>query len=190
MHCTFLLMLFRKGHLPVVLQVESLDAPSDQVLPAWLHGGSQQTGVQRCDLTYDYNANSQFAQLQSIKQLYKALYTSEVVTKCFPVTRPKPQNNVHFKHRTLNVNDEALLENQPTSGAMRVMHMNSVVVLYCSCTIPWRSCLVVKLSYVGSMGLSLTGTLRATQIRQDWKSLRGEPKTNILKALPRSSPSS
>lgn len=56
MHCTFLLMLFRKGHLPVVLQVESLDAPSDQVLPAWLHGGSQQTGVQRRDLTYDYNA--------------------------------------------------------------------------------------------------------------------------------------
>lgn len=30
---------------------------------------------------------------------------------------------------------------------------------------------MVKLSCVGSMGLSFMGTLRATQIRHDWKSM-------------------
>lgn len=36
--------------------------------------------------------------------------------------------------------------------------------------LPWRSCRVVKLSYAGITGLSLTGTLLATQMRHDWKS--------------------
>lgn len=38
--------------------------------------------------------------------------------------------------------------------------------------VPCRSWRVVKLSCVGSMGLSFMGTLRATQIRHDWKSRR------------------
>lgn len=33
---------------------------------------------------------------------------------------------------------------------------------------------MVKLSCVGSIGLSFMGTLRATQIRHDWKSKRGK----------------
>ena len=33
---------------------------------------------------------------------------------------------------------------------------------------------MVKLSCVGSMGLSFMGTLRATQIRHDWKSEQRE----------------
>lgn len=36
--------------------------------------------------------------------------------------------------------------------------------------VPCRSWRVVKLSCVGSIGLSFMGTLRATQIRHDWKS--------------------
>lgn len=38
--------------------------------------------------------------------------------------------------------------------------------------VPCRSWRVVKLSCVGSIGLSFMGTLRATQIRHDWKSKR------------------
>jgi len=41
-----------EGHLGVVLQVEPLDAAPDQVLPARPHGGPEQTGVQRRDLTW------------------------------------------------------------------------------------------------------------------------------------------
>lgn len=39
------------GHrLPLVLRVELLDAPADQVLPARLHGGAHGARVQRRDL--------------------------------------------------------------------------------------------------------------------------------------------
>lgn len=49
---TVLLVFLGEGHLPVVLQVKPLNAPPDQVLPARLHGRTEQTGVQGRDLTF------------------------------------------------------------------------------------------------------------------------------------------
>lgn len=46
--------------------------------------------------------------------------------------------------------------------------------------LPWRSCLVVKFSYVGITGLSLTGTLLATQMRHDWKSANTENNCQVV----------
>ncbi len=42
---------------------------------------------------------------------------------------------------------------------------------------------MVKLSCVGSMGLSFMGTLRATQIRHDWKSTFREKKKEIRSVI-------
>lgn len=47
--------------------------------------------------------------------------------------------------------------------------------------LPCRSCLVVKLSYVGITGLSLTGTLLATQMRHDWKSAHLKMKNTTVR---------
>lgn len=44
-------MFLSEGHLPFILQVKPLDAAPHQVLPARLHGGPEQAGVQRRDLT-------------------------------------------------------------------------------------------------------------------------------------------
>lgn len=49
---TFLLVSLGKRHLAVILQVEPLDAAPHQILPAGLHGGPQEAGVQRGDLAY------------------------------------------------------------------------------------------------------------------------------------------
>lgn len=49
---TVLLVFLSKGHLAIVLQVKPLNAPPDQVLPAWFHGRTEQTGVQRCDFAW------------------------------------------------------------------------------------------------------------------------------------------
>lgn len=43
---TLLMVLFGEGHFPFILQVEPLNAPSNQVLPAWLHGCPQLTSIQ------------------------------------------------------------------------------------------------------------------------------------------------
>lgn len=44
-------MFLGEGYVAVVLSVKSLYAPPDQVLPARLHGRTEQTGVQGRDLT-------------------------------------------------------------------------------------------------------------------------------------------
>lgn len=63
------------------------------------------------------------------------------------------------------------------SHCLHILHtcadicLNGVLTIESSHPVlPWRSCRVVKLSYAGITGLSLTGTLLATQMRHDWKS--------------------
>lgn len=51
---TILLVFLSEGHLAIVLQVKPLNAPPDQVLPAWFHGRTKQTGVQRCYFAWMY----------------------------------------------------------------------------------------------------------------------------------------
>lgn len=115
---TILLVFLSKGHLAIVLQVKPLNAPPDQVLPARLHGRTQQTGVQRCYFAWMFR---------------RAGVTPGFRCQC---------------------DGEEQEQEQPAPVSV----------------LPWRSCLVVKLSYVGMTGLSLTGTLLATQMRHDWKS--------------------
>lgn len=45
-------MPLRKRHFSIILQMEPLDAAPHQILPAWFHGRTQETGVQGCYLTY------------------------------------------------------------------------------------------------------------------------------------------
>lgn len=51
---TILLVFLSKGHLAIVLQVKPLNAPAHQVLPAWFHGRTKQTGVQGCYFAWMY----------------------------------------------------------------------------------------------------------------------------------------
>lgn len=48
---TILHVFLGEGDLAFILQVKPLNAPPDQVLPARLHGGTEQTGVKGRDLT-------------------------------------------------------------------------------------------------------------------------------------------
>lgn len=49
---TVLLVFLGEGYVAIVLSVKPLYAPADQVLPARLHGRTEQTGVQGRDLTW------------------------------------------------------------------------------------------------------------------------------------------
>lgn len=63
-------MPLRKRHLPVILQMEPLDTAPDQIFPAWLHGRTQETGIQGCYFTY--NNKSQIIKLLILKLKYSA----------------------------------------------------------------------------------------------------------------------
>lgn len=49
---TILHVFLGEGDLAFVLQVKPLNAPPDQILPARLHGRTEQTGVKGRDLTW------------------------------------------------------------------------------------------------------------------------------------------